>query len=135
MAVKYYELVCLPTNLYMAVKYYKFVCFQLYKFNTTNLYVTTPKKLAIEKTKNIQICMKQRLHTERKKLSSIKKGLPLEPRYAGICKFTTKIFQTPTPKGGYKFLYKDNKKTSEKKDPMNPLAVHFYSTPKSVCRL
>jgi hypothetical protein len=36
--------------------------------------------------------MKQHLHTERKKLLNIKKGLPLEIRYAGICKFTTKIF-------------------------------------------
>ncbi len=37
----------------------------------------------------------------RKKLLSIKKGLPLEPRYVGICKFTTKIFQTQTQKGGW----------------------------------
>jgi hypothetical protein len=44
--------------------------------------------------------MKQHLHTERKKLKDKKKGLPLEPRYAGICKFTNKIFQTPTQKGG-----------------------------------
>jgi hypothetical protein len=43
--------------------------------------------------------MKRRLHTERIKLKG-KKGIPLEPRYAGICKFTTKIFQTPTQKGG-----------------------------------
>jgi hypothetical protein len=50
--------------------------------------------------------MKQCLHTERKKPLSIKKGLPLEPRYAGICKFTTKIFQTPTQKGAwYEFFY------------------------------
>jgi hypothetical protein len=50
--------------------------------------------------------MKQRLHKERKKLQVLKKGLPLEPRYAGICKFNTKIFQTPTPKRGwYEYLY------------------------------
>jgi hypothetical protein len=48
--------------------------------------------------------MKQHLHTERKKLS-IKKGTPLEPRYAGIWKFTTKIFQTPTQKGGWYDLF------------------------------
>jgi hypothetical protein len=65
MAKKYYEFVCLPhTNSYMAVKYYEFVCFQLYKFNTTNSYVTYQEKLTIEK--NIQIRMKQHLHTERK---------------------------------------------------------------------
>jgi hypothetical protein len=57
------------TNLYMAVKYYEFVCFQLYEFNTTNLYMTNQER------KNIQICMKQRLHTERKN-SCIKKGTP-----------------------------------------------------------
>ena len=75
----------------MAVKYYKFVCFQLYEFNTTNSYVTNQKKIAIEKTV---------LAYRKKKTLSIKKGLPLEPRYAGICKFTTKIFQTPTLSGG-----------------------------------
>jgi hypothetical protein len=48
------------------------------------------KKLAVKK--NIRIHMKQRLHTERKKLQDKNKGLPLEPRYAGISKFTTKIF-------------------------------------------
>ncbi len=43
----------------------------------------------------------------RKKRTLIKKGLPLEPRYAGICTFTTKIFQTPTKKSGlYDFFYK-----------------------------
>ncbi len=44
--------------------------------------------------------MKRHLHTERKNLADNKKGIPLEPRYAGICKFTIKIFQTPTQKGG-----------------------------------
>ncbi len=77
--------------------------------------------------KNIQICMTRHLHTERKNWR-IKKGIPLEPRYAGICKFTTKIFQTPTQKGGlYKILYKDNQKPSEKRDPTNPFAVHLVN--------
>ena len=58
-----------------------------------------------------------------------KKGLPLEPRYAGICKFTTKIFQTPTQKGGsYENIYiKIMKKPSEKRDPTNPFAVHLVN--------
>ncbi len=65
MAAKYYEFVYLPhTNSYMAVKYYEFVCFQLYEFNTMNSYVTNQEQSAIEK--NIQIHMKQHLHTERK---------------------------------------------------------------------
>jgi hypothetical protein len=81
----------------MAVKYYKFGCFQLYEFNTMNSYVTNQKKLAIEKhTNSYETAFAYR----KKKNLSTKKGLPLEPRYAGIYKFTTKIFQTPTQKGG-----------------------------------
>jgi hypothetical protein len=58
--------------------------------------------------------MKQRLHTERKENKYKKRDSPLEPRYAGICKFTTKIFQTPTQKGGwYEFS--------------NPFAVHLVN--------
>jgi hypothetical protein len=57
--------------------------------------------------------MKRLLHTQRKKLMDKKRGIPLEPRYAGICKFTTKIFQTPTQKGGSYEIY--NKKTIWKK--------------------
>ncbi len=87
----------------MAMKYYKFVCFQLYEFNTTNSYVTNQKKLAIEKTYEFvwnSACI------QKEKISKYKKkGLPLEPRYAGICTFTNKIFQTPTKKSGvYEFF-------------------------------
>jgi hypothetical protein len=73
--------------------------------------------------------MKQRLHTERKKVRDKKKEIPLEPRYAGICKFTTKIFQTPTPIGGFLriFYIKITKKPSEKRDPTNPFAVHLVN--------
>jgi hypothetical protein len=61
--------------------------------------------------------MKQCLHTEREKLRNIKKGLPFEPRYVGICTFTTKIFQTPTKKSGlYNFLYEDNPNKHLKKE-------------------
>jgi hypothetical protein len=69
-----------------------------YEFNTTNLYMTNQKKNS--NRKNLRIRMKQRLHTERKN-SNLKKALPLEPRYAGIFKFTTKIFLTLTQKGGW----------------------------------
>jgi hypothetical protein len=106
--------------------------------NTTNLYVFNymnwilrtrtwlTKKIAIEKTyKFIQnsACI------QKEKTLSIKKGLPIEPRYAGICKFTTKIFQTPTQKGGwYDFFYiKISKKKSEKRDPKNPFIVHLVN--------
>jgi hypothetical protein len=77
----------------------------------------------------MQICMKQHLNTERTNSKYKNKGLPFEPRYAGICKFTTKIFQTPTQKGGsYDFFYiKITKKTSEKRDPTNPFAVHLVN--------
>jgi hypothetical protein len=58
-----------------------------------------PKKNSNRKNKKHTNLYETAIAYRKKKLSSIKKGLPLEPRYAGICKFTTKIFQTLTPKG------------------------------------
>ncbi len=90
------------------------------------------KKIAIEKT--YEFVWNSVSIQEEEKVK--KRGLPPEPRYAGICKFTTKIFQPPTPKGDrINFLYKDNQKPSEKRDPTNPFAVHlvnpfpFFSVP------
>ncbi len=82
----------------MAVKYYEFVYFQLHEFNTTNSYVTNQKKIAIEKTYEFVICMKQCLHTERKNLSK-KRDSPLSPAMQESVNLLPKYFRHQPKKG------------------------------------
>jgi hypothetical protein len=72
--------------------------------------------------------MKQRLHTERKKLSIKKRDSPLSPGMRESVNLLPKYFRHQPQKGDrMKFLYKDNKKKSEKRDPTNPFAVHLVN--------
>ncbi len=70
--------------------------------------------------------MKQRLHTEknlRKKRES-----PLSPGMRESVNLLPKYFRHRPKKGDRTIFYiKITKKTSEKRDPMNPFAVHLVN--------
>ncbi len=70
----------------------------------------------ISNRKNIQICMKQHLHTQRKKLKDKKRESPLSPGMRESVNLLPKYFWH-RPQMGYRtnFLYKDNKKNIWKK--------------------
>ncbi len=83
-----------------------------------------PKK--ISDRKNTQMHMKRRLHTQRKKLRDKKRESPLSPGMRESVNLLPKYFRHQPKKGDCtKFVYKDNKKTSEKRDPTNPFAGHL----------
>jgi hypothetical protein len=72
--------------------------------------------------------MKQRLHTERKKLQYKKRDSPLSPGMRESVNLLPKYFRHQPKKGDrMKFLYKITKKPSEKRDPTNPFGVHLVN--------
>ncbi len=71
--------------------------------------------------------MKRHLHTQRKKPRDKRESL-LSPGMRESVNLLPKYFRHQPTKGDRtKFLYKDNKKTSEKRDPTNPFAGHLVN--------
>ncbi len=78
--------------------------------------------------KNIRICMKQHLHTERKNSKYKKRDSPLSPGMWESVNYYQNILDTDPTMGMERFFYiKIAKKTSEKRDPTNPFAVHLVN--------
>ncbi len=76
--------------------------------------------------KNIRICMKQGLHTERKKLRDKKRESPLSPGMRESVNLLPKYFRHRPQKGDRtKFLYKDNQKTIWKKRSYESICSAF----------
>ncbi len=76
--------------------------------------------------KIIQICMKQHLHTERKKLKYEKRDSPLSPYMRKSVNLLPKYFRHQPKKGHCaKNLYKDNQKTIWKKRSYESIRCAF----------
>ncbi len=85
-------------------------------------------KKKISDRKNIQIHMKQHLHTERKKSKYKKRDFPMSPGMRESVNLLPKYFGHQPKRGMVRiFFAKITKKTSEKRDPTNPFAVHLVN--------